>query len=163
MLYDINITPAQAAKLAEWVETGPDGADVELVVDDSMLLAEQGDDRMAWDTDGSPASDDYLAVAPLDPARTPVKTIIGRERALIDALTKALQAMIGGPPPSKRTVAQVRRHKSGSRWETQRGGAFEVQLVGPDGDVTGHIARVTVEIDRFVAGRVVDRQAPESA
>jgi hypothetical protein len=69
MLYDIRITPAQITKLAEWVKTGPDGADVELCADDRMLLAEQGDDRMAWDTDGSPASEDYLAVAPLNPAR----------------------------------------------------------------------------------------------
>lgn len=68
MLYDIRTTPEQLAKLGEWVTTGEGMADVELVVDDSMLLAEQGDERMAWDTDGSLATDEYLAVAPLDPS-----------------------------------------------------------------------------------------------
>lgn len=69
MLYDICVTAEQIAALAAWVGCdGPDAAGVELVVDDRMLLAEQGDDRMAWDTGGEPASDAYLAAAPLDPA-----------------------------------------------------------------------------------------------
>jgi hypothetical protein len=72
MLYDIRVTPQQLKQLGEWVEVDIDhpAGDVELVVDDRMLLAEQGDDRMAWDTDGSPASEEYLAAAPLDPRRT---------------------------------------------------------------------------------------------
>jgi hypothetical protein len=31
-----------------------------------MLLVYQGDDRAGFDTGGEPASDEYLAVAPLD-------------------------------------------------------------------------------------------------
>ena len=68
MLYDINVRPEQIQKLAAWAQVGPDMADVELVVDDSMLLAEQGDERMAWDTDGSEGSEEYLSKAPLDPS-----------------------------------------------------------------------------------------------
>jgi hypothetical protein len=75
--------------------------------------------------------------------------IIGRERALIDALTNALAEAIGGPTPSKRTMAQLRLHRSSKTWPTNRGTAFEVQIHGPEGDITGHIARVTVELDRF--------------
>lgn len=66
MPYDISVTPDALAKLAEWMHQGPDAAPVEIIVDDRMMLATQGDDRMAWDTDGSPASDAYLALAPLD-------------------------------------------------------------------------------------------------
>jgi hypothetical protein len=75
--------------------------------------------------------------------------IIGRERALIDALTNAIADSIGGPPPSKRTLAQLRLHRSSKTWPTNRGTAFEVQVHGPEGDITGHIVRVTVELDRF--------------
>lgn len=78
-------------------------------------------------------------------------TIIGRERALIDGLSNALQRMIGGPPPSKETLAEVRRHESMRPVETFLGNAFEVRLVGPDGEVTGHIVRVTIELARFEA------------
>jgi len=81
------------------------------------------------------------------------KTIIGRERALIDSLTNALQRVVGGPPPSKTTLETLHRHQSGRTWQTALGGTFEVRLVGPDGDVTGHIVRVTVELDRFEAER----------
>jgi hypothetical protein len=77
------------------------------------------------------------------------RSIIGRERALIDALAKALNNMIGGPP-NKRTLAELRRHNASRVWPTQSGCAFEVQIVGPDDDgPTGHIVRVTVELDRF--------------
>lgn len=74
--------------------------------------------------------------------------IIGRERALIDALTKALNAVIGGPP-SHRTMAELRRHNSSAITQTARGNSFEIQVVGPDSKITGHIVRVTVELDRF--------------
>jgi hypothetical protein len=80
------------------------------------------------------------------------KTIIGRERALIGALAKALNMTVGGPPPSRATAAELRRHRSSKTWETDLGTAFEVQIIGPDGRITGHIARVTVELDRFEAG-----------
>lgn len=66
MNYDIRITPEQLHKAAEWATAGM--ADVELALDDRMLLAEQGDERMAWDTAGEPATDAYLdANPPLDP------------------------------------------------------------------------------------------------
>jgi hypothetical protein len=77
------------------------------------------------------------------------KTIIGRERALVEALAKALNLTIGGPSPSKITQKQLSRHNTGKLWETPLGHAFEVQLVGPEGEITGHIARITVELDRF--------------
>lgn len=77
------------------------------------------------------------------------KTIIGRERALIDGLTGVLQRMVGGPPLSKAMFAEARRHNSSRSTPTHSGSTFEVQIVGPDGEITGHIARVTVELDRF--------------
>jgi hypothetical protein len=67
MQYDMRLTAESIRALGAWVYHGNDAADVELAVDDRMLVAEQGDERMAWDTDGSPASEEYLAVAPLDP------------------------------------------------------------------------------------------------
>jgi hypothetical protein len=79
------------------------------------------------------------------------KTIIGRERALIEGLAKALNLTVGGLPPSKKTQAQLSRHNTGKLWETNLGNAFEVQLVDPDGAITGHIVRVTIELDRFEA------------
>lgn len=90
MLYDINITPAAIKALAAWVYDGDDAADVELAVDDRMLVAEQGDEKMAWDTDGSPGSDEYVSLAPLDPT--------GRGRydsALIDRLRQVHEASQG--------------------------------------------------------------------
>lgn len=77
------------------------------------------------------------------------KTIIGRERALIDGLTNALQRMVGGPPPSAKHIMELRRSNSSCPVPTDSGATFEVQIVGPDGEITGHIARVTVELDRF--------------
>jgi hypothetical protein len=79
------------------------------------------------------------------------KNIIGRERALVEALAKALNMTVGGPPPSRATLAQLRRHRAGRMWETELGNAFEVQIIGPEGEITGHIARVTIELDRFEA------------
>jgi hypothetical protein len=77
--------------------------------------------------------------------------LIGRSRALIDGLSDALQRAIGGPPASKKTIAELHRHQASSSGPipTRRGNAFEVRLVGPDGDLTGFIVRVTVELDRF--------------
>lgn len=65
MLYDIRITPEQLKAAADWA-LGLHMADVELYADDRMLIAEQGDERMAWDTGGEPASEEYLAICPLD-------------------------------------------------------------------------------------------------
>lgn len=75
--------------------------------------------------------------------------IIGRERALIDGLSYAINHSIGGPAPSKKTMAELRRHNTGAVYQCPRGNTFEVQIVDPDGDLTGHVARVTVELDRF--------------
>lgn len=83
-------------------------------------------------------------------APEPQLSIMGRERALVDALTRGLQGMVGGPPPSKKTLEEVRRHNSSAQWPTRRGSAFEVQICDPDdGKPTGHIARVSIELDRF--------------
>lgn len=65
-LHDIIITPAQLRKAAEWVDDSADGADIELLVDDRMLVVGQGDDKTAFDTGGEPGSDEYIALAPLD-------------------------------------------------------------------------------------------------
>lgn len=65
MLFDIAITPRQIKALAGWIQDGEHMAAVELAVDDCMLVAEQGDEVMAWDTGGEPANETYLAVAPL--------------------------------------------------------------------------------------------------
>jgi hypothetical protein len=64
--------------------------------------------------------------------------IIGRERSLIDNLTKKLRA---SSDDAGHAV---------SDWtpETKRGAYFEV-MIHVDGEPTGHIARVTVELDRF--------------
>jgi hypothetical protein len=75
--------------------------------------------------------------------------IIGRESALIDALTRALNEAIGGPEPSKKTMAQLRLHESSRVIQTARGNSFEVRVHGPDHEITGHIVRVTVELERF--------------
>lgn len=65
MLFDIAITPRQIKALAGWIQDGELMAEVELAVDDRMLVAQQADEVMAWDTGGEPASETYLAVAPL--------------------------------------------------------------------------------------------------
>jgi hypothetical protein len=78
--------------------------------------------------------------------------ILGRERALLEALGEALSKVIGGPPPSRKTMDELHRHNSSKTWATRRGLAFEVQIVDPDDKrPTGHIVRVTVELDRFEA------------
>jgi len=51
---------------AEWVTAGPYMADVMLLRDNRMLLVYQGDARTGFDTGGEEASEEYLAVAPLD-------------------------------------------------------------------------------------------------
>jgi hypothetical protein len=64
--------------------------------------------------------------------------IIGRERALIDKLVKALRAGVQA------------QNQAISDWmpKTKRGSYFEV-MIHVDGEPTGHVARVTVELDRF--------------
>lgn len=84
-------------------------------------------------------------------AQLKYKAIIGRERALLDGLSKALNQTIGHPTPSRRVEAELRRHQVSRVYETNLGNAFEVQVHDPDGQPTGHIARVTIELDRFEA------------
>src|SRR4051812_31021264 len=62
--------------------------------------------------------------------------IIGRERALIDKLVNNLRR------------ANVGHSISDWTSETKRGACFEV-LIHVDDEPTGHVARVTVELDRF--------------
>jgi hypothetical protein len=63
-MYDVRVTPEALQAAAQWAE--PEMAAVELLVDDRMLIVSQGDERAAFDTGGELASDEYLAVAPLD-------------------------------------------------------------------------------------------------
>ena len=63
---EIAITRAALRAAAKWAQTGKFFGDVYLLVDDTMLLVYQGDARVGFDTDGSPASEEYLALAPLD-------------------------------------------------------------------------------------------------
>lgn len=65
-MYDIQITGEQLKAAAAWCEAGQNIAGVELLVDDRMLIVTQGDERTAFDTDGSVGSDEYIALAPLD-------------------------------------------------------------------------------------------------
>jgi hypothetical protein len=62
----ITLTRAALQAAAEWATAGPSMGEVFLLADDTTLLVYQGDDRAGFDTDGSPASEEYLAVAPLD-------------------------------------------------------------------------------------------------
>lgn len=94
MIYDLSISAEQARALGHWVTPGRSMAAVELCADDRMLVAEQGDDRMAWDTDGSPGSDEYLAVAPLDPSP-------------LQGLVKAIHAELDGTEWSADTPANI--------------------------------------------------------
>jgi hypothetical protein len=63
---EITLTRSALHAAARWATAGENMADVCLLVDDRMLLVYQGDDRAGFDTGGEPASDEYLAVAPLD-------------------------------------------------------------------------------------------------
>lgn len=65
-LYDISVSAEALKAAAAWATAGEDMAAVELLADDRMLLVTQADDRAGFDTGGEPASDEYLAVAPLD-------------------------------------------------------------------------------------------------
>lgn len=77
MLFDIKISAEQAKALGGWVAVGGEGelAYVELCADDRMLLAQQGDDRAAWDISGEEGSEAYLMAAPLDPRYPPAVTV----------------------------------------------------------------------------------------
>jgi hypothetical protein len=63
---EIVLTVPGLRAAADWVSDGPSMAAAELLVDDAMLLVYQGDAMAGFDTDGSEASEEYLAVAPLD-------------------------------------------------------------------------------------------------
>lgn len=86
MLHDIKASAEQLRKIADWVlSTAAGGAEVELLIDGPMLIAEQGDDRMAWDTNGRPAGREYLDRCPVD--RLPGDTIT--RESVIEALRDA--------------------------------------------------------------------------
>jgi hypothetical protein len=70
------------------------------------------------------------------PAQPEVLPIIGRERWLIDSLTMQLRGALRGHATTTPNL------------EGRRGGSFEV-LIHVDDEPTGHVARVTVELDRF--------------
>lgn len=114
MLYDISTTAEQVAALAAWTHRGPDAAPVELLVDDRMLLAEQGDERMAWDTGGEPASSEYLQAAPLD-----------------DPLDRHREVFVVRPDDPSEDVAVFWREQDADEWR----GTFEN---------AGDVERVTV-------------------
>lgn len=61
--------------------------------------------------------------------------IIGRERALIDALASLIFEVVRN------------RHDYGPIRETERGSTFEVRVLS-GGAMTGRVARVTIELDR---------------
>lgn len=70
MLYDIEVTAEQLRAAGAWANPGKDSAPVQLAVDDRMLVVAQGDDKTAFDHDASVGSDEYVALAPLDPNPT---------------------------------------------------------------------------------------------
>lgn len=70
MLYDIEVSAAALRCAGIWVDTGKESAPVQLAADDRMLVVAQGDDKTAFDLDGSVGSDEYVALAPLDPSPT---------------------------------------------------------------------------------------------
>jgi hypothetical protein len=65
-LFDIRVRADQLKAAGEWAQSGKDMGDVMLLVDDSMLVVYQGDDKTAFDTDGSEGSEEYVSLAPLD-------------------------------------------------------------------------------------------------
>jgi hypothetical protein len=77
------------------------------------------------------------AIGPPPPEATDNTGIIGRPRALIDALILLLHKGI-------RT-----RHEYTAVMEDRRGSHFDVRLVDPDGETTDHVARITVEMLPF--------------
>lgn len=65
-----------------------------------------------------------------------VPSIFGRERALIEAVAKQIHG------------AAKKRHRYTELKEERRGYTFEVQ-VEVDGEATGHVARITIDLDRL--------------
>lgn len=88
-----------------------------------------------------------------EPIQSDDLPIMGRERFLVEAFSKALAGAVGGPAPSKKTMEQLRRHEVSFVSPTRRGCVFEVMLHGPAGESerTGHVVRVSIELDRFEA------------
>lgn len=53
MLHDLRVSADALQRVADWMlSTGAGGADVELRRDGDVLVAEQGDDRAAWNMAG---------------------------------------------------------------------------------------------------------------
>lgn len=93
----------------------------------------------AHDTEGMTSMPDD-STSPSEPKLS----IIGRERYLMDQLTKLLA-----------DAADKKHWVSKPYLNAHRGGSFEV-AIRVDGEVTGHIARVTIELDRFVPNLRID-------
>jgi hypothetical protein len=64
----------------------------------------------------------------------PEMGIIGRERALIDALGRLVLAALN------------KHHDYTPLRETRRGTEFEVAIRGPDDEPTGRVARISIEL-----------------
>lgn len=63
-------------------------------------------------------------------------SLIGRDRVLVEKVAKLLHGAV------------KKHHNYTVLRETPRGNTFELDLIGPDKKPTGHIVRVTVELDR---------------
>jgi hypothetical protein len=70
--------------------------------------------------------------------------IIGRDRALVDAFAETLHA------------ATRSRHDYSPLRETERGVTFEAMLL-VQGAPSGHVVRVTVELDRVLSSSARER------
>ncbi len=70
--------------------------------------------------------------------------IIGRERALIGALANLVLGVVG------------KRHQTTRLHERPRGVSFDVRVLGSNYKATGHIARITVELDRVTDSTSMD-------
>jgi hypothetical protein len=57
VLFDISVTWQQLSALTQWALRGEGAAAIELRQDDGVLVAEQGDDQMAWAPSGWPAAE----------------------------------------------------------------------------------------------------------
>lgn len=83
MLHDLRVSADALQRVADWMlSTGAGGADVQLRRDGDVLVAEQGDDRAAWDMDG------HMRPDGADAMPAPPEGMIARS-AIIQALRDA--------------------------------------------------------------------------
>lgn len=147
MIYDIRITAAQLQESAAWVEGGEGMADVELLADDRMLIVSQGDDRIAFDTNGLVGSEEYQRLMPLDRralASDFVADVDGRDARF--TRTDDGHEPVADEAPEPEPVERPAATMDFEPWELDRLAAI----------VAGR-ARVG-EADSWVAQRVLDKQ-----